>query len=111
MGLYVGTSGWNYKHWKDIFYPAKLPSSKWLEYYARHFNTVELNVTFYRLVSKKTFELWRKETPADFYFVVKGSRYITHLKRLLTPASALNVFLRNIAGLKEKLLAVLWQFP
>jgi uncharacterized protein YecE (DUF72 family) len=111
MGIYVGTSGWNYKHWKGVFYPQKMPSSKWLDYYTKYFNTVELNVTFYRLVQKKTFENWRKNTPKDFTFIAKGSRFITHIKRIKSVAAPLDVFLNNVVGLKEKLLAILWQFP
>lgn len=109
--IYVGTSGWNYSHWKNIFYPAGMPSSKWLDHYIKHFNSVELNVTFYRLVNKNTFEGWHKKTPKNFYFVAKGSRYITHIKRLNEVSQPLNLFLKNAAGLKEKLLTVLWQLP
>ncbi len=110
--LFVGTSGWSYPHWAEgVFYPQGLNQKKWLEYYAGFFNSVELNVTFYRLVQKKTFENWRKRTPEDFCFVAKGSRFITHIKKLKGAKEALGLFLDNAVGLKEKLAAVLWQLP
>ncbi|RLA96019.1 MAG: hypothetical protein DRG83_17865, partial [Deltaproteobacteria bacterium] len=71
---FIGTSGWSYKHWKDKFYPQGVPQSKWLEYYTEHFNTVELNASFYRLPKSATVVNWYKRTPADFKFAVKGSR-------------------------------------
>ena len=97
---YIGTSGWNYKHWKGVFYPKDLKEPQWLEYYAKYFNSVELNVTFYRLVEKKTFINWRLRTPKDFVFVAKGSRYITHMKRLKDTGQPLKLFFDNAAGLK-----------
>ncbi len=109
--LFIGTSGWNYPHWQGGFYPENLSQSRWLEYYVKSFNAVELNVTFYRLVQKKTFENWYKHTPKGFYFVAKGSRFITHIKRLKDCKEALNLFLDNCLALKEKLACVLWQLP
>jgi len=109
---FVGTSGWNYPHWADgVFYPRGLPKNKWFEFYADLFNSVELNVTFYRLVREETFENWYKRSPEDFYFVAKGSRFISHIKKLSDPAQSLRLFFNNAAGLKEKLAAVLWQLP
>jgi len=109
---FVGTSGYNYSHWSDgVFYPGGLSEREWLEYYANFFNTVELNVSFYRLPKRSTFEGWRKRTPEDFTFVVKGSRYITHIKKLKDCGEALNLFFNHVEGLKEKLGAVLWQLP
>lgn len=108
---FVGTSGWSYPHWQDVFYPDGLSQSKWLEHYAQFFNCVELNVTFYRLVQKKTFHNWYKRTPDKFYFVAKGSRFITHIKKLKGIGESLALFIDNAKGLKEKLSAVLWQFP
>ena len=109
--VFIGTSGWNYNHWRNgVFYPQGLASSKWLEYYARHFNSVELNVTFYRLVRKETFKSWYQQTPKNFYFVAKGSRFITHIKRIKSVAEPLNVFWANARHLNEKLLSILWQF-
>jgi len=109
--IYVGTSGWNYLHWKKVFYPEGLSQPKWLEHYVKFFNCVELNVTFYRLVNKKTFQKWRQRVPKDFYFVAKGSRFITHIKKLKDVRQPLDLFLDNALGLKDKLALVLWQFP
>lgn len=109
--LFIGTSGWNYPHWQGVFYPDQLGQSAWLEYYTQFFNCVELNVTFYRLVQKKTFQNWYKRTPKDFYFVAKGSRFITHIKRLKSVKEPLDLFLNHALGLKDKLAALLWQLP
>jgi uncharacterized protein YecE (DUF72 family) len=109
--LYVGTSGYNYSHWRERFYPPGLPSQAWLGFYAERFNTVELNVTFYRQPRPRTFEGWRLATPADFRFAVKGHRLITHLRRLRDVADAVAVFFKGAAVLEEKLAVVLWQLP
>lgn len=109
--LFIGTSGWNYPHWQGVFYPQNLAQRKWLQYYVKFFNSVELNVTFYRLVQKKTFQNWYIRTPKDFYFVVKGSRFITHIKKMKGIEESLNLFMDNVIELKEKLAAILWQFP
>jgi uncharacterized protein YecE (DUF72 family) len=108
--LFIGTSGWNYPHWAEgIFYPKGLSQSKWLEYYTGSFNCVELNVTFYRLVQKQTFQNWHKKTPQDFSFIAKGSRFITHIKKLRAIKDPLVLFMDNVTELKEKLAAILWQ--
>jgi len=109
--LFIGTSGWSYPHWQGIFYPKGLSQGRWLEHYAKFFNCVELNVTFYRLITKKTFQNWHERTPKEFYFVAKGSRFITHIKRLKGIKESLGFFIDGISGLKEKLLAILWQLP
>jgi uncharacterized protein YecE (DUF72 family) len=106
----IGCSGFSYRQWKGNFYAEDLPQRKWLEYYAKVFNTVELNVTFYRLPLAKTFDRWYGETPADFAFLVKGSRFISHVKRLLDPEEPLEKFFERALRLKEKLKVVLWQF-
>jgi uncharacterized protein YecE (DUF72 family) len=109
---YIGTSGYNYPHWWDgVFYPSNLPQKKWLEYYTQFFNTVELNVSFYRLPKKEAFEGWHKRTPKHFLFAVKGSRFITHIKRLKDCREPLSLFLDHASPLKEKLGMVLWQLP
>lgn len=109
---YIGTSGYTYEHWGNgVFYPADLPQKGWLEYYARHFSSVELNVTFYRLPDRSVFRAWARRTPQRFAFVVKGSRYITHVKRLRECREPLGRFMRNAAGLGDKLRLVLWQLP
>jgi hypothetical protein len=87
----IGCSGWNYQHWRNgVFYPPRLPPRRWLDYYARHFDTVEVNSTFYRLPRENAVANWVSETPPDFLFAVKMSRYVTHIKRLrdLSPASS-----------------------
>lgn len=108
----IGTSGYNYPHWwNGVFYPSQLPQRKWLEYYAEFFNTVELNVSFYRLPTKDVFASWYKRTPKGFSFSVKGSRYITHIKRLKDCREPLSLLFDHASPLKEKLGALLWQLP
>ena len=107
----IGTSGWTYKHWEGIFYPPEWPKKKWLEYYCDHFSTVELNATFYRLPNQGTFEKWKARTPESFLWSVKGSKFITHTRRLKDPAEPLTNFYGAIAGLGKKLGAILFQMP
>jgi uncharacterized protein YecE (DUF72 family) len=110
--IFIGTSGYNYPHWwNGVFYPADLPQKKWLEFYAEYFDTVELNVSFYRLPRKEVFEGWYKRTPKKFVFAVKGSRFITHIKRLKDCRDPLSLLLDHASPLKEKLGVVLWQLP
>jgi uncharacterized protein YecE (DUF72 family) len=109
--IFIGTSGYTYTHWRKVFYPPDLASSKWLEFYSQYFNSVELNVTFYRLPKKEVFKSWYKRTPKDFKFIVKGSRFITHIKRLKDCSDSLKIFFENVSFLKEKLACVLWQLP
>ena len=108
--LKIGCSGFNYGGWKGNFYPPDLPQKKWLGFYCKIFNTVELNVTFYRLPLASTFSKWHNETPSDFVFSIKGSRFISHIKRLLDPQEPLEIFFERALNLKEKLRVVLWQF-
>jgi len=107
----IGTSGWNYQHWKEIFYPADCAKSKWLEYYTEHFDTVELNATFYRLPQLKTFENWKTRTPDHFLWALKANKYITHIKQLKEPQEPLERFYTAASGLKEKLGPILFQLP
>jgi uncharacterized protein YecE (DUF72 family) len=110
--IWVGTSGFVYKHWREgVFYPPGLPQKKWFEYYASIFRTLEINSTFYRLASRDAMKRWYDDSPRHFRFVAKGSRFITHMKRLSDPAPALRNFFRPLKPLREKLAAVLWQFP
>ena len=109
--VYIGTSGWNYKHWLGRFYPDKYPASKLLAFYTQHFKTVELNNSFYHLPSVKSFETWRETTPGDFVFAVKGSRFITHMKKLKDPKSATEKFLAHAEKLQQKLGPMLFQLP
>lgn len=107
--IQIGCSGFNYNHWRGNFYPEKLPQRLWFSHYFSIFSTVELNVTFYRLPPLATFAHWRKETPDDFVFVIKGSRFITHIKKLKDVEEALQRFFGAAAGLGNKLQVVLWQ--
>ena len=109
--FYVGTSGWNYREWRGGFFPADLPTKRWLSFYASCFDSVEINYTFYRLPSKETCEAWYRQTPAKFRFVVKASRYITHIKRLREARKSWGDFLERVLVLKEKLGPILLQFP
>jgi len=111
-GVFIGTSGYNYPHWwNGTFYPAGLPQKKWLEFYAESFDTVELNVSFYRLPKKEAFQGWYQRTPKKFVFAVKGSRFITHIKRLKDCREPVSLFFDHASPLKEKLGVVLWQLP
>ncbi|MEW6109840.1 MAG: DUF72 domain-containing protein [Nitrospirota bacterium] len=109
--LRIGCSGFNYPHWRGNFYPQGLPQRKWLQHYCSIFSTVELNVTFYRLPLPSTFEKWHNETPDNFAFSLKGSRYITHVRKLAEPEESLEMFFRGALLLKNKLKVILWQFP
>lgn len=109
--IFIGTSGFTYKHWKKVFYPEDLPEKDWLKFYSQKFNSVEINSSFYHLIKAATYQRWYNETPADFAFVLKGSRYITHLQRLKTDAQTLDNFLVPAKNLKEKLNCILWQLP
>ncbi|MBI4499109.1 MAG: DUF72 domain-containing protein [Chloroflexi bacterium] len=108
---WVGTSGWVYQHWRGRFYPADLPQGRWLEFYARHFATVEVNAPFYRLPSAAAVVAWRERVPPGFRYAVKASRLITHLKRLKDCADPLAVFLDRARLLGPKLGPVLYQLP
>jgi uncharacterized protein YecE (DUF72 family) len=109
----VGCSGWNYAHWRERVYPKGVPARRWLEYYATLFDTVEVNSTFYRLPRRNAVAAWVQETPDDFLFSVKSSRYLTHLKRLTDLGSGVERFYERIEPLVEspKLGPVLWQLP
>jgi uncharacterized protein YecE (DUF72 family) len=109
--VHVGTSGWHYKHWLGNFYPDKLPPSKMLAHYIRHFDTVELNNSFYKLPTFDAMRAWRDAVPPGFSFAVKGSRFITHNKKLKDPEQAIQNILPRAEALGEKLGVVLWQLP
>src|SRR5438093_12230747 len=110
---YVGCSGWNYSHWRDVFYPRGLGASRWLEHYARTFDTVEVNATFYRLPTANATGGWANATPSGFVFAVKASRYLTHVKRLREVLDGWRRFSDRVQPLAEagKLGPVLWQLP
>lgn len=109
--LHIGSSGRQYKDWRGAFYPEKLPQKQWLDFYARHFTTAEVNNTFYRLPEKQVFETWAGTVPAGFRMAVKMSRYLTHIKRLRDPAEPVDRFLTRAAGLDDRLGPVLIQLP
>jgi uncharacterized protein YecE (DUF72 family) len=109
----IGCSGWNYKDWREVFYPKGLPANKWLERYSEAFDTVEINNTFYRLPKLPAVENWVKQSPEGFVFSVKASRYLTHIKRLSTVEQGVKLFYERIQPLASspKMGPVLWQLP
>lgn len=109
--LYIGTSGWVYNHWNGIFYPEGLSSKNRLKYFSEHFKTTEINYSFYHLPKPQIYENWYSQTPEDFIFAVKASRFITHVKRLKGVETAWERVLENALHLKEKLGPILFQFP
>jgi uncharacterized protein YecE (DUF72 family) len=111
--IWIGCSGWNYRDWRERVYPKGLPQRLWLQHYASLFSTVEVNTTFYRLPRLSAVEGWARQSPPDFLFTVKGSRYLTHLKRLSDMESGLERFYERIQPLIDagKLGPVLWQLP
>jgi uncharacterized protein YecE (DUF72 family) len=111
MPLLIGTSGWQYKHWDRRFYAPDLAKGEQLGRYAELFRTVEVNATFYRLPTAEVFLSWERETPADFVFVVKASRFLTHMKKLKDPEEPVARLLERARGLGGKLGAILLQLP
>src|SRR5690242_19617840 len=111
VDIRIGTSGFHYKHWCGPFYPEKFPASKMLGRYLEHFDTVELNNSFYRLPTEDAFRCWRESTPDDFIFAVKASRFITHNKKLKDPENALENLLPRAQVLGPKLGPILFQLP
>lgn len=109
--LFIGCSGFSYRHWRGTFYPDDITQKEWFTYYSSHFSTVELNVTFYRTPNAETFRHWHDDSAANFSFAVKGSRFITHIKRLQEIEESLDRFFGPAQQLKEKMQVVLWQLP
>jgi len=109
---HIGCSGFHYKGWKEVFYPKGVPQRKWFEYYAEHFKTLELNVTFYRFPRVHVLKSWYDKSPVDFCFSVKVPRAITHFKKMNDCGKFLTDFYNAVEeGLKEKTGCVLFQFP
>jgi uncharacterized protein YecE (DUF72 family) len=108
--LFIGTSGWNYDHWKAQLY-AGVKRKDWLHHYAQQFNAVEVNATFYRLQNRQTFEHWYDQTPPDFHFSIKGNRFLTHNKKFNDPFESIALERERALGLGEKLAVVVWQLP
>lgn len=114
METYIGCSGYYYNHWKGLFYPEDLPKKQWLVFYSTRFNSVEINNTFYRMPQESAVKNWYNITPPGFLFAVKGYRYITHIKKLITDDDLTRYlvdFFRLARILKEKTGPLLWQFP
>lgn len=109
--IYIGTSGWSYKSWERGFYPEDVPVSRHFNFYSTQFPTVEINLTFYRLPSDQMVTGWRAKAPPGFVYAVKGSRFITHMKKLSNLDGALDKFFDRIAPLKKRIGVVLWQLP
>jgi uncharacterized protein YecE (DUF72 family) len=109
--FHLGTSGWSYPGWKGRFYPLDLPSADWLPFYARHFATVEINMTFYRFPKPETLRGWLERTPSHFRFTLKANRQITHLKKLRQVKSEVNYFNMVAGSLRERLGGILFQLP
>lgn len=110
-GLHIGCSGYYYRHWQGTFYPPELPASRWFDFYAGHFDTLEINSSFYRFPSANAVRHWAKQAPAGFVYSVKAPRLITHLKRFHACDSLLDDFYAVLAGLGEHLGCVLFQLP
>ena len=111
MTVVIGTSGWQYRHWKPAFYPATLGSSKWFGFYSERFGTVEVNNTFYRLPTPSTFERWREAAPRGFVFALKASRYLTHVRRLKDPDQPVSTLMERASALGTHLGPILVQLP
>lgn len=111
MRVRIGTSGWSYKHWLGPFYPKGMRAAEMLPWYARHFDTVEINNSFYRLPTSASFEQWRNRTPNCFCFAVKASRYLTHRKKLREPEEPLDTLFKPVSQLGTKLGPILFQLP
>ena len=109
--VYIGTSGWHYKHWRGPFYPDGIRPNGMLDFYLRSFDTVELNNTFYRLPTVDAVRQWRESTPPEFLFAAKGSRYLTHMKKLKDAALAVEKYFALLDLLGDKLGVVLFQLP
>ncbi len=107
----VGTSGWIYKHWREVVYPVGLPVRRWLAYYTGLFDTVEVNNSFYRLPSEDTFRGWAGQVPPGFLFAIKASRFLTHMKKLKDPEQPLANVLGHASALGPHLGPVLYQLP
>jgi uncharacterized protein YecE (DUF72 family) len=112
INWHIGCSGFYYKEWKELFYPKGLAQSKWFSYYTQHFNTLEINNTFYRFPEFKLLDNWYQKAPPDFSFSVKVTRQITHYQKFKDTQGLLDEFYSVVReGLKEKLACVLFQLP
>src|ERR1051326_2269441 len=110
-GVHIGTFGWHYKHWLGPFYPEKFPAAKMLDYYARRLRTVEINNSFYRLPPENAVEVCRDSTPPGFCFAMKGSRFLTHMKKLSDPVAGIERFMDRPDRLGGNLGPIVSQLP
>jgi uncharacterized protein YecE (DUF72 family) len=108
---HIGTSGWSYKHWKELFYPPKMKTTDWFDFYAEQFDTSEINMSFYNLPKIQTVENWATKAPKGFKFCPKLSRYITHMKKLHDPDEPLEKFFTVFEPLQKLMGPVLVQLP
>jgi uncharacterized protein YecE (DUF72 family) len=111
QGVFIGTSGWSYKGWDKTFYPKGWPKSNQLGYYVQHFPTVEINATFYRLPTESMVRGWHDKAPQGFVFALKGSRFITHIKRLKDTGPGLKKYFDRVNPLGDFIGPILWQLP
>lgn len=109
--IFIGTSGWHYNHWIGAFYPSDIKAEDQLEYYQRYFDTVEINNSFYHLPLAKTFTHWHQVVDKEFVFSVKGSRYITHMKKLNVEKSSITTFMTRVKKLQSNVGPILFQLP
>jgi uncharacterized protein YecE (DUF72 family) len=107
----IGCSGWNYKHWRELFYPKGLPARRWFEFYAEHFDTVEINNSFYRLPSAETFAKWRDQAPPGFCYAVKANRFLTQARKLKDCEEPLQRMMAPFRALGDRLGPILYQLP
>lgn len=106
----IGCSGWSYAHWRKLFYPEKMPAREHLHFYAQHFDTVELNNSFYRQPPRERFVAWAQQAPPGFLFAVKGSRYVSHIKRMAVEQKSIDLVIEPAEALGSKLGPFLFQF-
>lgn len=109
--VFIGTSGYQYAHWKGVFYPGDIPKKRWFEYYTRHFDAVEINNTFYNLPKVQAFDDWKTQAPSGFEYVLKYSRYGSHIKRLRNPDDHSAAFMERARRLGPALGPILVQLP
>lgn len=107
----IGCSGWQYKHWREIFYPKGLPQSRWFAFYAEHFDTVEINNSFYMLPKPSTYEKWRDQAPPGFCYAVKANRYLTQAKKLKDCEESIERMMGAVRHLGDRLGPILYQLP
>jgi uncharacterized protein YecE (DUF72 family) len=107
----IGCSGWIYRHWRERFYPPKLPQRLWFAYYSEAFETVELNTSFYHLPKADTFAKWRDQAPPNFRYAIKAQRFITHMKKLIDCAEPVEEFIKRARNLGAAIGPVLYQLP